>query len=141
MRLLRSDQPLPASQTTDPARGVVSAEAGYGFRRQAIEPKFRTIPINLTQKTPSESPYPLRHRQIRHLRSDSLDENTNSTKTTKAYPPSSAAFSDTYEWHSACISKHTSVSPARGCDHVACVRTSANQVLHSREPLVKDRCR
>jgi hypothetical protein len=37
-------------------------------------------------KTPNESPYPLRHRQIRHLRRESLDGTTNSTKTTKAYP-------------------------------------------------------
>jgi hypothetical protein len=34
-------------------------------------------------KTPSESPYPLRYRQIRHLRRDSPDGNTDSTKTTK----------------------------------------------------------
>jgi hypothetical protein len=92
-------------------------------------------------KTPSESPYPLRYRQIRHLRRDSPGWKHGFHENHETYPTSSAAFSDTYEWHSACISKHTSVSPAGGCGHVACVRTSANQVLHSRELLVKDRCR
>jgi hypothetical protein len=92
-------------------------------------------------KTPSESPYPLRHRQIRHLRRDSLDGNTNSTKTTKAFLPSSSAFSDTYKWHSGCSGKRSERLAGGGCDRVACERTNANQVFPSHKLLVEDRCR
>ena len=51
----------------------MSAEAGIWLPQTAIEPKFRTIPIKSHSKTPSESPYTLRHRQIRHLRRDSIE--------------------------------------------------------------------
>jgi hypothetical protein len=42
------------------------------------------------------------------LKTSAPDGNTISTNTTKAYPPSSAAFSDTYEWQTTCISKRAS---------------------------------
>src|ERR1700730_14139419 len=71
MRLLRVGQPLPASQTLGPPRGVVYLRAGEPPPDNQSPNRAPTSSVSCS-KNAHPSPRRLRPREIRHLRRASL---------------------------------------------------------------------